>query len=67
MTADGWRDWEWMIRTCLEQIPNYCTLDLDVAQAEGLLESSLVEFDNFRSHDFGQTTLHPTVWIQCYS
>ena len=45
--ADGWRDWEWMIKSCLEQIPNYCTLDLDVAQAEGLLESSLVEFHNF--------------------
>jgi hypothetical protein len=45
--ADDWRDWEWMIRTCLEHISNYCTLDLDVAQAEGLLESSLVEFHNF--------------------
>ena len=45
--GDGWRDWEWMIRTCLEHVPNYCTLDLDVNQAEGLLESSLVEFHNF--------------------
>jgi hypothetical protein len=45
--ANGWRDWEWMIRTCLDQISNYCTLDLDVAQAEGLLESSLVEYHNF--------------------
>jgi hypothetical protein len=45
--ANGWRDWEWMIRTCLEQLPNYSTLDLDVNQAEGLLESSLVEFHNF--------------------
>jgi hypothetical protein len=45
--GEGWRDWEWMIRTCLELIPNYCTLDLDVAQAEGLLESSLVEHHNF--------------------
>jgi len=45
--ADGWRDWEWMIQTCLESVPNYCTLDLDVAQAEGLLESALVEFNNF--------------------
>jgi hypothetical protein len=45
--ADGWREWEWMIRTCLDQIPNYCTLDLDVAQTEGLLESSLVEYHNF--------------------
>jgi hypothetical protein len=45
--GDGWRDWEWMIQACLEKIPNYCTLDIDVAQAEGLLESALVEFDNF--------------------
>jgi hypothetical protein len=45
--SDGWRDWEWMIRTCLEHVPNYCTLDLDINQAEGLLESSLVEFHNF--------------------
>jgi hypothetical protein len=45
--ADGWRDWEWMIQTCLESVPNYCTLDLDVNQAEGLLESALVEFNNF--------------------
>jgi hypothetical protein len=36
-----------MVRSCLEQRPNYCTLDLDHAQAEGLLESSLVEFHNF--------------------
>jgi hypothetical protein len=43
----GWQDWEWMVRSCLEQRPNYCTLDLDHAQAEGLLESSLVEFHNF--------------------
>jgi hypothetical protein len=45
--ADGWRDWEWMIQTCLESVPNYCTLDLDVNQTEGLLESALVEFNNF--------------------
>jgi len=45
--GDEWRNWEWMIRTCLEHVPNYCTLDLDVNQAEGLLESSLVEFHNF--------------------
>jgi hypothetical protein len=36
-----------MIRYCLEKLPNYSTLDLDLAQAEGLLESSLVEFNNF--------------------
>lgn len=43
----GWRHWEDMIQTCLKQQITYCTLDLDHAQAEGLLESALVEFDNF--------------------
>ena len=45
--GESWSEWEYMVRACLEKIPNYCTLDLDVAQAEGLLESALVEFDNF--------------------
>lgn len=45
--GDGWREWEYMVRTCLEKLPGYCTLDLDINQAEGLLESSLVEFINF--------------------
>jgi hypothetical protein len=45
--GDGWRDWEWMIQVCLEKLPSYCTLDIDVAQVEGLLESALVEFNNF--------------------
>ena len=44
--GDGWRDWEFMIQTCLD-LGFLCTLDLDVAQSEGLLESSLVEFHNF--------------------
>jgi len=44
--ADAWRDWEYMIQSCLES-GWLCTLDLDHAQAEGLLESSLVEFNNF--------------------
>jgi hypothetical protein len=44
--GDGWRPWERMIQDCL-QADFLCTLDLDVAQAEGLLESSLVEFHNF--------------------
>lgn len=44
--GDGWRDWESMIQDCLEY-GCLCTLDIDVAQAEGLLESALVEFDNF--------------------
>ena len=41
-----WRPWETMIQDCLEH-KWLCTLDLDHAQAEGLLESMLVEFDNF--------------------
>ena len=45
--GEGWREWEYMVRTCLEKLSNYCTLDLDHAQAEGLLESAMVEFDNF--------------------
>ena len=45
--GESWRDWEYMVCACLEHVPNYCTLDLDHAQAEGLLESSLVEFHNF--------------------
>jgi hypothetical protein len=44
--ADAWRDWEYMIQACLEA-GWLCTLDLDHAQAEGLLESGLVEFNNF--------------------
>jgi hypothetical protein len=44
--ADAWREWEMMIQDCLAT--NWlCTLDLDHAQAEGLLESALVEFHNF--------------------
>jgi hypothetical protein len=42
----GWSHWEDMVQTCLEA-GWLCTLDLDIAQAEGLLESSLVEFHNF--------------------
>jgi len=44
--ADSWRDWEVMVQDCLEA-GWLCTLDLDVQQAEGLLESALVEFHNF--------------------
>ena len=44
--ADAWREWEIMIQDCL--VAGWlCTLDLDHAQAEGLLESALVEFHNF--------------------
>jgi hypothetical protein len=45
--GEGWREWEYMVQTCLESIPNYCTLDVDIAQVEGLLESALVEYHNF--------------------
>jgi len=44
--ADAWREWEMMIQDCLSA-GWLCTLDLDHAQAEGLLESALVEFNNF--------------------
>jgi hypothetical protein len=44
--ADAWREWEVMVQDCLEA-GWLCTLDLDVQQAEGLLESALVEFHNF--------------------
>ena len=40
--GEAWRDWEFMIQTCMD-LGFLCTLDLDVAQAEGLLESGLVE------------------------
>ncbi len=44
--ADGWRPWETMITDCLD-LAFTCTLDLDVSCAEGLLESCLVEYNNF--------------------
>jgi len=44
--GDGWRDWEVMVQDCLEA-GWLCTLDLDVRQVEGLLESALVEYHNF--------------------
>jgi hypothetical protein len=44
--GDSWREWESMISDCLEK-GFLCTLDLDSACAEGLCESSLVEFNNF--------------------
>ena len=43
---NNWAEWEYMVKTALEA-GWLCTLDLDVQQAEGLLESSLVEFHNF--------------------
>ena len=44
--GESWRDWEFMIQTCMD-LGFLCTLDLDVAQAEGLLESGLVENNLF--------------------
>jgi hypothetical protein len=42
----GWSPWELMIMTCLDA-GFWCTLDLDVSQVEGLLESRLIEYHNF--------------------
>ena len=44
--GEKWRPWELMIRSCLDA-DYWCTLDLDVAQAEGLLESGLTENNRF--------------------
>jgi hypothetical protein len=44
--GDSWQSWEHMITACMHG-KFLCTLDLDVAQAEGLLESSLVENNLF--------------------
>lgn len=41
-----WREWEGMILECL-QFGLLCTLDLDVTSVEGLVEGSLVEYNNF--------------------
>jgi hypothetical protein len=41
-----WRPWEDMIYVCLEA-GYWCTLDLDVRDVEGLLESGLVEKQQF--------------------
>jgi hypothetical protein len=41
-----WREWEGMILKCL-QFGLLCTLDLDVKSVEGLVEGSLVEYNNF--------------------
>ena len=44
--ADNWSAWEQMITGCLAH-GAWCTLDLDVRQAEGLLESGLCEHQRF--------------------
>lgn len=42
----GWTPWEKMIKGCLEA-DLWCTLDFDVTETEGLLESPLVEYRRF--------------------
>jgi hypothetical protein len=42
----GWQPWEKMVQDCLDA-GHWCTLDLDVAQAEGLLECGLTEYRRF--------------------
>jgi len=44
--ADTWHAWESMIGACLMH-GAWCTLDLDLKSAEGLLEGSLIEHDRF--------------------
>jgi hypothetical protein len=44
--AESWNKWEIMIQNCLDA-GYWCTLDLDVRQAEGLLEGALVEHHKF--------------------
>ena len=44
--ADEWNKWEQTIKACLDK-DFWCTLDLDVKQAEGLMESGLCEYDRF--------------------
>lgn len=45
-TAQVWQPWEDMIVECLKQ-KLWCTLDIDVSNTEGLLESPLVEYRTF--------------------
>jgi hypothetical protein len=44
--VEGWRPWELMIQECLDA-GLWCTLDLDVKETEGLLESALIEYRRF--------------------
>ena len=44
--AETWKAWEDMIYVCLEN-DYWCTLDLDVKDVEGLLESGLIEKRRF--------------------
>jgi hypothetical protein len=44
--ADEWRRWETMIGSCLMH-GFWCTLDIDVSAAEGLLEGTLIDHSRF--------------------
>lgn len=44
--AEEWHKWETVIQKCLDE-GYWCTLDLDVAQAQGLAEGSLLENNRF--------------------
>ena len=44
--AEGWQQWETMIQACLDA-GFWCTLDIDVAQVEGLCEGGLTENRRF--------------------
>jgi len=44
--APAWGGWEDMIQACLKA-GLLCTLDLDVSSVEGLVESGLVDYNNF--------------------
>jgi hypothetical protein len=46
--AETWRSWENMIYVCLDsEYDLWCTLDFDVCETEGLLESGLTEKRQF--------------------
>lgn len=44
--AEAWKPWEQMIQAFLDE-GYWCTLDIDAACVEGLLESGLVEYRRF--------------------
>jgi hypothetical protein len=44
--AEEWQKWESVIQRCLDE-EYWCTLDLDVAQVEGLAEGGLLENNRF--------------------
>ena len=46
LTTNDWQEWDTMIADCLQK-GFLCTLDLDSTCVEGLVESSLVEYNNF--------------------